>query len=655
MVSIKHPSIGFWNFLVVYGVAAIFLAACGGNGSDTAYTVTASAGSGGTISPFSVEVRQGESAKFTITPDGEFGVTEISGCSGSLVGLVYITGPISTACNVHVTFDRLTQAPELSLSFRQPKKFSFSWTDVLGETEYRLLENVDGHSGYIQVATIQANSNSHDLTVFLPERTSAAYVLQACNLAGCLSSSPVFVSGNLAEAIGLLKATPPSDGEGFGQNVAISADGKTIVSSARSTILTVEGQEVTAGSVYVYVENRGQWSLQKKLTQKKADLSDRFGESIAISADGNLVVIGAPGESSRAIGINGDENDNSMEAAGAVYAFARSQGEWTQQAYIKASNTDRGDWFGASVAVSSDGNTLAVGALGESSNATGINGNQLNNDGFFSGAVYVFNRNGGSWNQSAYIKASNSDISDFFGTSLALSHDGDTLVVGAPRESSSSRGVGGNQENNLAVASGAVYVFGRQGDTWSQKSYIKASNADNNDQFGRYLSLSGDGSVLVVGSSQEGSAATGVNGNQMDNSAGYAGAAYVFSRVNEAWDQQAYLKASNAKTGQSFSSSVSLSSDGNTLAVSSPLERSNASGIDGDQQNELAPYAGSVYIFKYAGGAWSQRNYIKASNTSETSLFGNSVMLSGDARVLVVGAPWEDNDSPKNSGAIYLY
>jgi len=117
-------------------------------------------------------------------------------------------------------------------------------------------------------------------------------------------------------------------------------------------------------------------------------------------------------------------------------------------------NTDAYDYFGYSVAL--DGDTLAVGAYGEDSSARGINGNQSDNSASGSGAVYVFTRAGTTWTQQAYIKASNTETYDQFGWSVAL--DGDTLAVGARGERSSARGINGNQSDNTASGSGAVYV-----------------------------------------------------------------------------------------------------------------------------------------------------------------------------------------------------
>ena len=138
-----------------------------------------------------------------------------------------------------------------------------------------------------------------------------------------------------------------------------------------------------------------------------------------------------------------------------MYVFTRSGTTWSQQAYLKASNTDAGDAFGSSVSLSGD--TLAVGAYYEGSSATGVNGSQSDNSETpRSGAVYIFTRSGRTWSQQAYLKASNTGRDDEFGSSVSLS--GDTLAVGARLEDSSATGVNGNQNDNSAGRSGAVYV-----------------------------------------------------------------------------------------------------------------------------------------------------------------------------------------------------
>ncbi len=197
----------------------------------------------------------------------------------------------------------------------------------------------------------------------------------------------------------------------------------------------------------------------------------------------------------------------------------------TQQVYLKASNTGASDQFGYSVAVSGD--TVVVGAYNEDSNATGVDGNGADNSASVSGAAYVFTRSGEVWSQQAYLKASNTEVGDQFGYSVAIS--GDTIVVGAWNEDSNATGVDGNGADNSASQSGAAYIFTRSGGVWSQQAYLKASNTEADDWFGS-VAISGD--TIVVGSYNEDSNSTGVNGNQGNNSAAESGAAYISSLID---------------------------------------------------------------------------------------------------------------------------
>jgi hypothetical protein len=389
-----------------------------------------------------------------------------------------------------------------------------------------------------------------------------------------------------------------------------------------------------------------------------------------LSADGNTLAVGADLEDSAATGIGGDQTDNSVANAGALYVFTRGP-TWSQQAYVKAADTGAGDRFGLA-ALSADGNTLAVGAWSEDSAAIGINGDSTDNSAGDAGAVYVYTRSGATWSQQAYVKASNTGAGDRFGTSIALSGDGNTLAVAADGEDSAATGINGNQADNSAGDAGAVYVYTRSGATWSQQAYIKASNTAAGDAFGSFsltgftVALSSDGNTLAVGALGEDSAATGINGNQADNSAALAGAVYVFSRTGVTWSQQAYVKASNTDSNEFFGASVTLSADGNTLSVGAPAEDSAATGIAGDEADNSAPGAGAVYLYTRAGTTWSQQLYIKASNTEAGDNFGTSVALSADSNTLAVGAILEDSaatgiggDETDNgaplSGAVYVY
>jgi len=401
-----------------------------------------------------------------------------------------------------------------------------------------------------------------------------------------------------------IKASNTGVDDLFGISVALSADGSTLAVGAPEEDSAATGINANqadnsaprAGAVYVFTRSGAMWSQQAYIKTSNAGAGDLLGEGLSLSADGSTLAVSADGESGAATGINGNQADDSAPKAGAAYVFTRSGATWSQQAYVKASNTGAGDRFGV-VALSADGSTLAVGAYNEASAATGINGNQTDNSAPNAGAVYMFARSGTTWIQQAYIKASTTDLGDRFGAPVALSADGSILAVGAGSEASAATGIDGSQADNSAPNAGAVYVFTRSSTTWSQQAYVKASNAGAGDYFSNSVALSGDGSTLVVGATGEASAATGIDGNQADNSAPNAGAVYVFKGSGTAWSQQAYVKASNTSASDLFGWTAALSADGSFLAVGALDENSVALGIGGNQADNSASNAGAVYVF----------------------------------------------------------
>jgi len=436
-----------------------------------------------------------------------------------------------------------------------------------------------------------------------------------------------------------LKASNAGENDSFGYSVAL--DGDTLVVGAVGEASTAAGGESNndasyAGAVYIFTRNNGIWSQQAFLKASNAETGDSFGVSLAL--DGDTLVVGADDEASTAAG---GQSNNDAANAGAAYVFTRSNGIWSQQAFLKASNAEEDDLFGVSVAL--DGDTLVLGATNEDSTDTG---GENNNDASNAGAVYVFTRSNGIWSQQAFLKARNAEEDDYFGISVAV--DGDTLVVGAYEEDSTAAG---GENNNGASKAGAVYVFTRSNGIWSQQAFLKASNAEERDWFGVSIALDGDS--LVVGAYGEGSTAVGGESN---NDANDAGAVYVFTRSNGIWSQQAFLKASNAEAFDYFGYRVAL--DGDTLAVSADLEDSSATG--GGNNND-ASNAGAVYVFIRSNGIWTQQAFLKASNAESDDQFGGSVALEGDT--LVVGAEGEDstatggqsNNDASSAGAVYVW
>jgi hypothetical protein len=497
--------------------------------------------------------------------------------------------------------------------------------------------------------------------------------------------------------IAYLKASNPGMFDHFGEGgalpghsgnaVAVSADGSTIAvgaphegSSARGVNGNAKDDSAyNAGAVYIFTRKGESWAQPVYFKASNTGSGDHFGSTIALSADGATLAVGALWESSAATGINGDQNDNSIPQAGAVYVFTRAGNTWTQQAYIKASNTGKagkgdvpgeGDQFGFSLTLSGDGSTLAVGAVSEDSNASGVNGDQSNDAWSSSGAVYVFSRSGGTWTQQAYLKAdaaTNAGLGDQFGYSVSLSANGDTLAVGVYDESGSGRTVNAPVDRGRG-GSGAVYIFGRAGATWSRDAYLKTWNAENGDSWGSAVALSSDGNTLAVGSLDEDCLCPGVHtdptvgiGDQKSDTS--AGGAAVFVRTGTTWTQQAYIKPSNPTAGDWYGVRLAISGDGNTLAVAAPNEDGTAKGINGKPDDE-ATEAGAVYLFRRTGTAWTQVAYVKAANTDAYDEFGSAVAVSRDGRTIVIGARGEDgagvkgnqaDNSIDESGAVYVF
>jgi FG-GAP repeat len=479
----------------------------------------------------------------------------------------------------------------------------------------------------------------------------------------------VMPSGNwLPKSVAYIKASNTSKEDQFGGAVALSGDGNTLAVGAvdedgagKGANPVTKGKEMVtnSGAVYVYTRTPAGWKQQAYLKASNAAEGYQFGNALSLSNDGNLLAVGSTGEASSAAGINGNQNDNSIPGAGAVYIFARKGGTWSQQAYVKSSNTGGpvvGYQFGYSVSLSSDGSTLAVGETSDPSNATGINGDQKNTSAPDSGAVFVFAHDGDNWSQQAYVKPWNTtQRGALFGYSVGLSGDGNTMGVGTYDED---RG------------RGAVYVFTRKASQWAQQMRLTASNAEQGDSLGCALSISDDGNTIVAGAFDEDAILSGIQppdaGANDEPSDTSSGAAYVFVRKDGQWSQQAYVKAFNARENDQFAWALAISRDGNTIAIGSHLEDSGAKGINGDMKDTTAEDSGAVYVYTRTGDSWSPAAYVKASNTRAGAEFGMSLALNADGKELAVGSTKENsaakgvNGNQKdvslvNAGAAYVY
>lgn len=316
-------------------------------------------------------------------------------------------------------------------------------------------------------------------------------------------------------------------------------------------------------------------------------------------------------------------------------------------AYLKASNPRSLASFGDAVAVSEDGNTLAVGAPGDLSCSSGINGDQTDAGCDFAGAAYVFVRVDGAWLQQAYVKASNAPSAQLFGSALAIGAEGNKLFVGAPGEKSCSL----DQDDDDCSSAGAVYAFERDpSGQWRQFAYLKATNPARASRFGSALAVSDDASTIAVGAPQADSCPPG------DDCPG-SGAVHVF-QLNGDTFSQTRLTPAHPGSLDLFGSALALNGSGSTLVVGAPGNNScEELDVAGAEQSCVA--SGAVHVFDRVEGSWSQSKFLRADPVVGHANFGASVAVSGNNDVVAVGAPCPEADIPfrecDDGGAVHVF
>jgi hypothetical protein len=229
------------------------------------------------------------------------------------------------------------------------------------------------------------------------------------------------------------------------------------------------------------------------------------------------------------------------------------------------------------------------------------------------GSAYIFTYSGGTWSEQAKLVASDKAVNDAFGWSVSISSDGNTAIVGAMADD---------------TYTGSAYIFTRSGGSWGQQK-ITASDKVVYDYFGYNVSISGDGNTAIVGAHQDDS---------------NRGSAYIFTRSGSSWSEQQKITASDKAADDRFGYSVGISSDGTTAIVGAVVE--DPGGV-GD--------AGSAYIFTYSGSSWSEQQKITASDPEASDQFGYSVAISGDGNTALVAANYDDPNGLINAGSAYIF
>ncbi len=242
------------------------------------------------------------------------------------------------------------------------------------------------------------------------------------------------------------------------------------------------------------------------------------------------------------------------------------------------------------------------------------------------GSAYVFEQADGEWRQRAKLTAADGDGEDFFGSAVSVSDDGGTAIVGAEGDE--------DVDDDLA---GSAYVFEQADREWRQQAKLTAGAGDGGDDFGdRFggaVDISGDGTTAIVGSFRDDS------GNRPEQ-----GSADVYERSSDDWSWRTKLEPDDGDSRDNFGSAVSVSYDGNTVVV----------GAEGDEDPNGSG-AGSAYVFELTVGIWRQWTKLAADDGDGQDSFGNAVAISGDGTTIVVGARGDEDPNGEGGGSAYAF
>jgi FG-GAP repeat len=306
-----------------------------------------------------------------------------------------------------------------------------------------------------------------------------------------------------------------------------------------------------------------------------------FGSGVALSAKGGYALIGGAGWRSD---------------VGSAWVFARTGSRWRQDGQQLFGPANEASRFGLRVALSGDGRTALVGAPIASTGA---------------GAAWVYVRRGAGWRpQGGPLAPANHSKSGAFGSSVALSADGNTAIVGSPGD---------------RLANGAVSVLMRTGSTWRATALLTGRDESGPGRFGTSVALSASGRTAVVG------------GPTDENQ---TGAVWVFTRTGTTWTPQGgKLTPGGHSPQRQLGASVAISADGGTILAGAPVD-------DED--------VGTAWVYTRSGSGWKrQGGALAPAPTTVTVQFGGSVSLSGSGNTALVGGAANNGDVGR--GAVWVF
>jgi len=381
----------------------------------------------------------------------------------------------------------------------------------------------------------------------------------------------------------------------FGLYTAISGNGNIIVSGATSE--EVDGISL-AGSAYVFEKQNGTWSQVQKLTSGDNQQINKFGE-VAISEDGTTIVSASPAE-----------NTNNFSNSGCAYIYQKQNGTWSQVQKISTNDPNNDDLLGYP-RISSNGNIIIL---------RSITNDPDNLDA--AGAVYVFEKQNGTWSQVQKLTASDKQEKDYFGKT-SLSADGNFIAVGI-----------NSRDSNGFASNGVVYIFERQNGTWTEVQQLTGSTEHSSNFFSTPY-FSPGGNILLVGAS----------GHRVENIFG-AGAVYLFERENGSWIEKNKLTIDTPQAADQIGYIDRLSIDKQEKIIL--LGAANRSS-DGITRN------GAVFFFYKKGNSWRQLDTLTPSDKAERDYFGSNVLISSDGSTAIISNKPNPLGETTKDSSVYVY
>ncbi|HEY7884455.1 MAG TPA: hypothetical protein VIC08_05850 [Cellvibrionaceae bacterium] len=422
----------------------------------------------------------GDGLTLDITPEAGYYLESATGCAGETVENTYTIDRLTNDCSIDLVFTvlpPLPDSPKVWFDYQSEKIIRFHWDQVEHEKEFQLLERLSENATYEVVATLDADTQTYDHRVFLLTHTNASYTLQACNVSGCSESNTVSTSENILSAAGrwersldeinpsvitinesgsimLISESSPytthiytkdnsewryaqeligsarnlTDLDNFGEQIALSAQGKVIAVGAscdsNATRLSKGGEPTSdrtcSGAVYIYRQHNGVWEENAYIKPSDLKSHDFFGAKIGLSEDGNTLAV---------LSSKHQTLPDETTLSGAIHLYRFNNGLWEEGDTLTTSCNLQGTtlWSG-NLAVADNGNIVALSApVSFQFEITPLPEGYPENflaDPCYRGFVYIFQKNGDSWQEERIIPT---DGQREFGGNFTISEDGSTF------------------------------------------------------------------------------------------------------------------------------------------------------------------------------------------------------------------------------------